>query len=266
MGGADLLIQKEMSLVDALCGFNFEIEHLDGRKLIIESKPGQVIEDESVMVLNGEGFPVKGDPGENGNLFLEFTIDFPSSNALSSTQQRELYKVITGRQPKTPKADVAKRALKRLGSGERAIEAAHREKLQAFKLKLQAWRDNKIKRYDTDATVRSDRNKKYRDRTGYTAFLSKTIDEKLDKEREKMQSKLSFDADLSTSPRSNKTLASAAAFEDDEDDEEETFFLEEVTSELFGQKTDEIRRGAEDESDSDDDQRRGGGAQQCHVQ
>merc|ERR1712159_443982 len=257
-----------MALVDALCGFNFEIEHLDGRKIIVESKPGEVIRDESVTVLHGEGFPVKGDAGANGNLFLEFTLDFPKNNALTSTQQNELYRVITGRQRSMPRATAAKRALKRLGSGERAIEAAHRQKLQAFKLKLQAWRDNKIKRYDTDSSVRSDRNKKYRDRTGYTAFLSKTIGEKLDKEREKMQSKLSFDADLSTSPRSNKTLAAAAAFDDydDEEEEEEAYFLEEVTSELFGQKTDEIRRGAADESDSDDEGQRGGGAQQCHVQ
>merc|ERR1712032_239448 len=161
--------------------------------------------------------------------------------------------------------------LRRLGSGERAIEAAHREKLQSFKLKLQSWRDNKLKRYDSDANVRADRNKKYHNRTGYTTFLSNTIDEKLDKEREKMQSKLAFDADLSTSPRSSKThagaAAAAAAYDDDDDEEEEeAFHLEEVTAEMFGRKTDEMRRGAADESDSDDERGRRGGAQQCHVQ
>jgi len=265
--GADLLIQKELPLVDALCGFNFELEHLDGRKIIVESKPGEVIKDESVMVLKGEGFPVKGDAGANGDLFVEFTLDFP--NSISSTKQNELYRVITGRQRKTPKASAAKKTLERLGSGERAIEAAHREKLQAFKLKLEGWRDNKIKRYDSDASIRADRNKKYRDRTGYTTFLSTTIAEKLDKERQKMQSKLAFDADLSTSPRSSKShaaTADAGDSDDDDEDEEEAFFLENVTSELFGKKTDEIRRGAEDESDSDDERRGGGGAQQCHVQ
>jgi len=261
--GADLLIQKEMPLVDALCGFNFEIEHLDGRKIIVESKPGEVIRDESVMVLSGEGFPVKGDAGANGDLFVEFTLDFPER--ISSSKQNELYKVITGHPRKAPKASAAKRPLKRLGSSERAIEAAHREKLQAFKLKLEGWRDSKIKRYDTDSSIRADRNKKYRDRSGYTAFLSKTIAEKLDKEREKMQSKLAFDADLSTSPRSSK-LHPGDIVDEEEEEEEQAFFLENVTRELFGKKTDEIRRGAEDESDSDDERRGGGGAQQCHVQ
>jgi len=266
--GADLLVQKEMSMVDALCGFNFELEHLDGRKIIIESKPGEVIRDESVMVLSGEGFPVKGDAGTNGNLFLEFTIDFPKNNAMSVTQQNDLYRVLTGRAPKVPKAKAGKRDLRRLGSGERAIEAAHRLKLQAFKLKLEAWRDGKLKRYDSDSDVRADRNKKYHDRSGYSTFLSKTIDEKLGKERQKMQNKLAFEADLSTSPRSSKSAAGAAFDDDDEEDEdeEEAFYLEEVTSELFGQKTDEMRRGAEQESDSDDEGGPRGGAQQCHVQ
>ena len=263
--GADLLIQKQMPLVDALCGFNFELEHLDGRKIIVESKPGEVVRDESVMVLKGEGFPVKGDAGANGDLFVEFTLDFPKS--ISSTQQNELYRVITGRQRKA-KASAAPKPLERLGSGERAIEAAHREKLRAFKLKLEGWRDNKIKRYDGDSGIRADRNKKYRDRSGYTTFLSTTIAEKLDKERQKMQSKLAFDADLSTSPRSSKApTADAGDSVDEDEEEEEAFYLENVTRELFGKKTDEIRRGAEDESDSDDERRGGGGgAQQCHVQ
>jgi len=269
--GADLLIKKEVSLVDALCGYEFEIEHLDGRKIIVESKPGEMIRDDSVMVIKGEGFPVKEDAGSNGHLFVEFTIDFPKNGSLSSTQQSQLYRSLTGRQPKKARVS-AQKPLRRLGSGERAIEAAHREKLQSFKLKLQSWRDNKLKRYDSDANVRADRNKKYHNRTGYTTFLSNTIDEKLDKEREKMQSKLAFDADLSTSPRSSKTHAGAAAAaaayddDDDEEEEEEAFHLEEVTAEMFGRKTDEMRRGAADESDSDDESGRRGGAQQCHVQ
>lgn len=267
--GADLLIKKEIPLVDALCGFNFEIEHLDGRKIVVESKPGEVIKDDCVMVIKGEGFPVKDDAGSNGHLFVEFTIDFPKNDSLSPTKQDQLYRSLTGRQPKKAHAS-AQKPLVRLGSGERAIEAAHREKLQSFKLKLKAWHDNKLKRYDTDASVRTDRNKKYHNRSGYTAFLSRTIAEKLDKEREKMQSKLAFDADLSTSPRSSKLHAGAAAavasYDDEEEEDEEAFYLEEVTSALFGQKTDEMRRGAADESDSDDEGGRRGGAQQCHVQ
>merc|ERR1719160_804959 len=35
--GADLFIERKISLVEALCGFTMEITHLDGRKLLIKS-------------------------------------------------------------------------------------------------------------------------------------------------------------------------------------------------------------------------------------
>merc|ERR1711934_188822 len=41
--GADLYIEKTISLVEALCGFEMEIQQLDGRTLIIKSAPGEVI-------------------------------------------------------------------------------------------------------------------------------------------------------------------------------------------------------------------------------
>jgi len=41
--GADLFIEKDISLVEALCGFETEITHLDGRKLLIKTSPGDII-------------------------------------------------------------------------------------------------------------------------------------------------------------------------------------------------------------------------------
>lgn len=40
--GADLYIEKKISLVEALCGFTMELPKLDGRTLIIKTKPGEV--------------------------------------------------------------------------------------------------------------------------------------------------------------------------------------------------------------------------------
>lgn len=266
--GADLLIKKNIPLVDALCGFDFEIEHLDGRIIIVEGKPGEVIEDGSIKKIAHEGFPVKGDAGEYGHLFIEFTVDFPKTGSLSTSQQQSLYTVLTGRQP--PKRSLArsaaeKSALRRLASGDLKKEESLRNKLINFKAKLDVWRNGKLKRYDSEPSIRADRNKKYHDRPGYVTFLDKTISDKLDAERTKMQAKLSFNADLSTSPRSTGAHFAEA---DDDDDDREVFMLEDVTRELFGQKTEEIKRGAADESDSDDEGRGrgGGGAQQCHVQ
>lgn len=41
--GADLYIERDISLVEALCGFEMEITHLDGRKLLVKSKPGDIV-------------------------------------------------------------------------------------------------------------------------------------------------------------------------------------------------------------------------------
>merc|ERR1712228_853633 len=41
--GADLFIERKISLVEALCGFELELTHLDGRKLLIKTSPGEII-------------------------------------------------------------------------------------------------------------------------------------------------------------------------------------------------------------------------------
>jgi len=40
---ADLFISKKITLLEALTGFSMELTHLDGRKLMIQTKPGEVI-------------------------------------------------------------------------------------------------------------------------------------------------------------------------------------------------------------------------------
>jgi len=41
--GADLFIERKISLVEALCGFELEVTHLDGRKLLIKTQPGEIV-------------------------------------------------------------------------------------------------------------------------------------------------------------------------------------------------------------------------------
>ena len=41
--GDDLYIERTISLSDALCGFALELEHLDGRKLRIQTEPGDIV-------------------------------------------------------------------------------------------------------------------------------------------------------------------------------------------------------------------------------
>ena len=49
---ADLLLQKEITLVEALTGFSFTLTHLDGREIVIQTTPGKVIKPNEVMVID----------------------------------------------------------------------------------------------------------------------------------------------------------------------------------------------------------------------
>lgn len=42
--GADLFIERDISLVEALCGFEVEVTHLDGQRLLIKTAPGEVVQ------------------------------------------------------------------------------------------------------------------------------------------------------------------------------------------------------------------------------
>lgn len=41
--GADLFVERRISLVEALCGFSLDLVHLDGRKLLIKTSPGEIV-------------------------------------------------------------------------------------------------------------------------------------------------------------------------------------------------------------------------------
>lgn len=87
--GADLLITKNLCLKEALTGFAWRIKHLDGRSLIITSKPGEVIranaanEKPYVKIVSNEGMPSRGNPFVKGNLYVLFTVKFPEDGELS---------------------------------------------------------------------------------------------------------------------------------------------------------------------------------------
>ncbi|KAH8054118.1 hypothetical protein JL720_14487 [Aureococcus anophagefferens] len=65
---------------------------LDGRQLLIQSKPGQIVRPEVqqgvpyVMCADGEGMPKHGNPFDKGRLFVLFTIIFPPNYSLGEDQ------------------------------------------------------------------------------------------------------------------------------------------------------------------------------------
>lgn len=74
----DLHMKQTIPLADALCGFQFVIEHLDGRKLVVQSEKGQMIKPGDKKVVQGEGMPIRGRPNQFGDLVIEFNVEFPT--------------------------------------------------------------------------------------------------------------------------------------------------------------------------------------------
>mmetsp|Transcript_7276 Transcript_7276/g.17783 ORF Transcript_7276/g.17783 Transcript_7276/m.17783 type:complete len:420 (-) Transcript_7276:292-1551(-) len=110
--GADLLVSKTLSLNEALCGFEWKIQHLDGRNLIVRSRPGEVIQPETsdrrpfVKIIPNEGMPSHGNPFVKGNLYVLFTVEFPSDGSLDESVVAALKKLLPKPSDETSTADV----------------------------------------------------------------------------------------------------------------------------------------------------------------
>lgn len=72
--GADLVIEKSLTLSESLCGFDFSITHMDKRSLRVKSNAGQVTKHDDVFMLDGEGMPTVGNPFVKGRLFIIFKV------------------------------------------------------------------------------------------------------------------------------------------------------------------------------------------------
>lgn len=91
--GADLFIEKEINLKQALLGFSFTVKHLDGKDLLISNKPGDVIEYGATKSIKGKGLPFFKDKMSHGNLIIKFTVKFPKGAELTEDVRAALEKV-----------------------------------------------------------------------------------------------------------------------------------------------------------------------------
>jgi len=75
--GVDLVYRKSISLKEALCGFSFDIKHLNGKGLCLNNMTNPtIIRPNFKKVIPGLGM---NRDGNCGNLVIEFAVDFPES-------------------------------------------------------------------------------------------------------------------------------------------------------------------------------------------
>jgi DnaJ family protein B protein 4 len=86
----DLLYKKKITLKEALCGFSFELEHLNGKMLCLNNKSNRaIITPDTKKTIPNLGIEHNG---KTGNLIIEFVIDFPMN--LSEEQMNTISSVL----------------------------------------------------------------------------------------------------------------------------------------------------------------------------
>ena len=88
-----MYIEQKIPLVTALTGGEFEIVHLDGRKLKVTIQPGNVVKPGEIKTIKGEGMPTYRNPFEKGNLNVIFSIQFPENNWIPQSDLKKIAKV-----------------------------------------------------------------------------------------------------------------------------------------------------------------------------
>ena len=74
--GLNLLCEKEITLKEALCGFLFEIKHLNGKTYNIKHDKGNIIPPNFIKQINSLGMERNN---VKGNLIIKFNIVFPKT-------------------------------------------------------------------------------------------------------------------------------------------------------------------------------------------
>jgi DnaJ-class molecular chaperone len=72
--GLDLILDKTVSLKEALCGFSFELKYINGKSYTLNNNKGSIVPPEYKKTYTGMGLK-RGQ--HNGNMIINFHIEFP---------------------------------------------------------------------------------------------------------------------------------------------------------------------------------------------
>lgn len=82
--GMDLLMEKRLTLKESLCGFTFEVKHLNGRTYTLTTPPGNVIQPGHTKTIADLG--VMRD-GKVGRLTVQFGVEYPTQLDVSVVEK-----------------------------------------------------------------------------------------------------------------------------------------------------------------------------------
>ncbi len=86
----NLLTSMEISLEEALLGFEKSLQHLDGHEVVVRSSAKAIVQPFSKKILHGEGMPIRYSDAY-GEMQVKMLVNFPKS---LSQQQKQLIELI----------------------------------------------------------------------------------------------------------------------------------------------------------------------------
>jgi DnaJ-class molecular chaperone len=87
--GIDLIMNKNISLKDSLCGFSFELKYINGKVYTLNNNSGNIIPPEYTKTIPNMGLTREG---HTGNLLIHFHVEFPEK--LSEEQIKLLKEIL----------------------------------------------------------------------------------------------------------------------------------------------------------------------------
>jgi DnaJ-class molecular chaperone len=87
--GLDLLINKSISLKEALCGFTFELKYINGKTYTLNNISGNIIPPNYIKVIPNMGLTREA---HTGNLLITFQVEFPEK--LSDEKMNALKEIL----------------------------------------------------------------------------------------------------------------------------------------------------------------------------
>lgn len=91
--GNDLILEKKISLNEALCGFCFDIEYFNKQTLNIVSNQGEIIGHKEIKCIKNKGLPIHGSHSY-GDLYIIFDVKFPSKTDIKPEEFEVLKKIL----------------------------------------------------------------------------------------------------------------------------------------------------------------------------
>jgi DnaJ family protein A protein 2 len=89
---ADLLIEKDISLAESLCGFQLSIPFLDGKNIYFSY--GKIIKNNEILVVAGKGMP-RINTNQYGDLYIKINVKYPDE--LQSNTKNRVWQLLTGK-------------------------------------------------------------------------------------------------------------------------------------------------------------------------